>query len=117
MPQVSTTPADRLSHPLSPPAVGERYLRYLLSLAPSVPRPRSPEELSPQQKRAFPAPFRAQVCMSPAVTMTQSASFPTWVGTDRLFLSPSPSWPSLLSPQHHRVPMPAPALPSRMPQV
>ena len=38
----------------------------------------------------------------PAITRTQSVSAPTRVGTSRSVVSPNPSCPSLLDPQHHR---------------
>ncbi|GIU84276.1 MAG: hypothetical protein KatS3mg008_1051 [Acidimicrobiales bacterium] len=46
----------------------------------------------------------ARVCPSPAVTCAQSLSVPTRVGVRRVVVSPSPSWPWVLSPHAQRVP-------------
>src|SRR6186713_1375764 len=47
----------------------------------------------------------------PAAMVCHWVSAPTWIGTERLVVVPSPIWPYSLVPQHHRVPL------SWMPQV
>ncbi len=48
-------------------------------------------------------PCRAMVCDPPALTACQ-VSVPIGVGTFRLFVVPSPSWPAWLRPQARSVP-------------
>src|ERR1019366_1823895 len=69
-----------------------------------VPSPNWPLELDPQHHRV-PAVLTAQVWAQRTLTEAQSLA---WVlsctGTALPVVVPSPSWPELLDPQHHRVP-------------
>src|SRR4051812_29849163 len=57
----------------------------------------------------------AHMSTDPASTTAQSVSVPTRVGTVRVLVSPRPSCPKSLSPQHHRDPSPRVAQVNRYP--
>src|SRR6266536_107850 len=69
-----------------------------------VPSPSWPSMFQPQH-HTVPSVFSAHVWPRPSVTVAQSVVCPlSWTGTGLSVVVPSPSWPELLTPQHHTVP-------------
>ncbi|CAI8411941.1 MAG: Uncharacterised protein [Marine Group II euryarchaeote MED-G33] len=96
MAQVCRSPAVRAVTPMSIVIdVGEDWLV-------SVPSPNWPRSFQPQHAIVS-SESTAQVCCSPVVTATGISPLRlTVTGEFALVLVPSPSWPSLLCPQHFR---------------